>query len=64
MFGKRRKRRREYVRRGNNEEGKEKKGTVTPLNQRPDGAATRGDRNCDARRPELRRGRAELRRRR
>ncbi|XP_027936022.1 anaphase-promoting complex subunit 11-like isoform X3 [Vigna unguiculata] len=31
---------------GTTKEGKEK-GAVTPLNQRPDGAATRSDRNCD-----------------
>jgi len=37
-------------------EGKEKKGTTTPLNQRPDEAATRGDQSYHARRLELRRG--------
>ena len=39
----------------NSKEGKEKKGTTKPLNQRPDGAATRGDQSCRARWSELRR---------
>jgi len=58
MFSKRRKRiRREYVRTREQERGKRKEGNS-------DAAEPETRRSCDAKRPELRRRRAELRRRR